>query len=291
MRIRSRQVPGDLPLRATSARQGTRVSDPKQVPNSCRRLSAPPERSLRRYSRDSALWSAPETADKGQVMRRRMRFERGTGKTGGEEGFTIVEVVISIAVLAMVSAPLAGAFWAAIRTAGVAGHRTDGSSIASREIEGMRAVPYAQVGFYADQPGYAAMSPTFEGFTTVSLGATSPRRVGRSADPTPDTGSERATVRARSQSGERVGDRPGQHQLLRAARRRVGERARRELDLRAGLQALERHRRVVRPGGPRTGCARTRSSTRADRGSTRPRWAARRRRPRRRPQSIRARRS
>ena len=92
-----------------------------------------------------------------------MRFQRGTGKSGGEEGFTIVEVVISIAVLAMVSAPLAGAFWAAIRTAGVAGHRTDGSSIASREIEGMRAVPYPQVGFYADETGYAS---SFEGFTT-----------------------------------------------------------------------------------------------------------------------------
>jgi len=88
-----------------------------------------------------------------------------------ENGFTIVEVVMSIAVLAMVSASLAGAFWAAIRTAGVSSHRTNGSSIASREIEGMRAVPYVQVGFYADQPGFA---PTFEGFTTVTLGSTSP---------------------------------------------------------------------------------------------------------------------
>ncbi len=68
-------------------------------------------------------------------------------------------------------APLASLFWGAMRTAGVAGHRTDGASIASREIEGMRAIPYAQVGFYADQTGYAA---TYEGFTTVSLGATSP---------------------------------------------------------------------------------------------------------------------
>ena len=79
--------------------------------------------------------------------------------------------MISIAVLAMVSAPLAGAFWSAIRTAGVASHPTDGASIASREIEGMRAVPYSMVGFYADQPGYVS---TFEGFTTVSLGSSSP---------------------------------------------------------------------------------------------------------------------
>jgi hypothetical protein len=35
----------------------------------------------------------------------------------------------------------------------------------------MRAVPYAQVGFYADQPGFV---PTFEGLTSVSVGSTSP---------------------------------------------------------------------------------------------------------------------
>jgi hypothetical protein len=71
----------------------------------------------------------------------------------------------------MVMAPLCGVFWGAMRTAGVASHRTDGSSIASREIEAMRAIPYAQVGFYADQTGYAS---TYESFTTVTLGATSP---------------------------------------------------------------------------------------------------------------------
>src|SRR4029077_15532296 len=68
---------------------------------------------------------------------------------------------------------MAGVFWTATRTAGVANHRTDGSSIASREIEGMRAVPYGQVGFYSDQPGFV---PTFEGLTSVSLGSTSPAR-------------------------------------------------------------------------------------------------------------------
>ena len=78
--------------------------------------------------------------------------ERPTISTD-EGGFTIVEMVVALAILAMVMAPLAGVFWSSMRTAGAASHRTDGSSIASREIEGMRAVPYAQVGFYADQPG------------------------------------------------------------------------------------------------------------------------------------------
>ena len=100
-----------------------------------------------------------------------MDARRGAQQDTAEDGFTIVELVVSLAVLAVVMAPLAGVFWSAMRTAGVASHRTDGSSVASREIEAMRAIPYAQVGFYADQPGYAT---TFEGFTTVLLGSTSP---------------------------------------------------------------------------------------------------------------------
>jgi prepilin-type N-terminal cleavage/methylation domain-containing protein len=97
-------------------------------------------------------------------------------RNSDESGFTMIELVVSMALLAIVAAPLAGVFWSAIRTAGSAAHRTDGSSVASREIEGLRAVPYAQVGFYNDQTGYTAT--TLDGLTTVSLGATSPSGVG-----------------------------------------------------------------------------------------------------------------
>ena len=45
-----------------------------------------------------------------------MNHFAAAGTPPTESGFTIVEVVMSIAVLAMVSASLAGAFWAAIRT-------------------------------------------------------------------------------------------------------------------------------------------------------------------------------
>jgi len=97
-------------------------------------------------------------------------YARDSRRVAAEGGFTIVELVVSMALLSIVAAPLASVFWAAIRTAGAAAHRTDGSSIASREIEGMRAVPYAQVGFYDDQ----GAGSSFEGLTTVSLGPTSP---------------------------------------------------------------------------------------------------------------------
>jgi type II secretory pathway pseudopilin PulG len=93
---------------------------------------------------------------------------------GSESGFTIVELVVALGLLAIVAAPLAGVFWSAIRTASVSNHRTDGSAIASREIEGMRAVPYGQVGFYNDQPGAVVSPSTFDGLTPVSLGTTSP---------------------------------------------------------------------------------------------------------------------
>jgi prepilin-type N-terminal cleavage/methylation domain-containing protein len=89
-----------------------------------------------------------------------------------ESGFTIIELVVSMALLAIVAAPLAGVFYSAIRTAGSAAHRTDGASVASREIEALRAVPYSQVGFFADQTGYAVK--TLDGLDTVTLGAASP---------------------------------------------------------------------------------------------------------------------
>jgi prepilin-type N-terminal cleavage/methylation domain-containing protein len=100
-----------------------------------------------------------------------MSARRVASRDESEAGFTIVELVVALAILAMTMAPLCGVFWSAMRTAGVASHRTDGASIASREIESMRAIPYAQVGFYADQTGYTT---TYEGHTTVSLGSTSP---------------------------------------------------------------------------------------------------------------------
>jgi len=97
---------------------------------------------------------------------------RARPAAASESGFTIIELSAALGLMAIVAVAMTSVFVTAVRTAGEAGHRTDASSIASREIEGMRAVPYSQVGFYSDQaPGYVSM---FEGFNTVTLGALSP---------------------------------------------------------------------------------------------------------------------
>jgi prepilin-type N-terminal cleavage/methylation domain-containing protein len=86
-------------------------------------------------------------------------------------GFTIIELVVALGILALVAAGIAPVFWTAMKTAGVANHRTAGAAIASREMEGMRSVAYDSVGFYESQTGYTS---EFDGLETVTLGATAP---------------------------------------------------------------------------------------------------------------------
>lgn len=96
---------------------------------------------------------------------------RRAGRDDRDAGFTMIELTVSLGILAIVAASMAGVFWSALRTADVSSNRTDAAAVASREIEAMRAVPYDTVGFYADQTGYRS---TFESRTTVTLGTTSP---------------------------------------------------------------------------------------------------------------------
>jgi prepilin-type N-terminal cleavage/methylation domain-containing protein len=90
---------------------------------------------------------------------------------GRDSGFTVIELCVALSILAIVAAGLAPVFWSAIKTAGIANHRTAGAAIASREMEGMRSIPYASVGFYTNQAGYASH---YDAFETVTLGATAP---------------------------------------------------------------------------------------------------------------------
>jgi hypothetical protein len=96
--------------------------------------------------------------------------------------------------LAAISASMAGIFYAAIRTAGIASHRTDAAAIASREIESMRAVSYASVGFYQDQTSYPGDSSQLwtdpadgQPYSVVTLGASTPAGAPSQIQPiTPD---------------------------------------------------------------------------------------------------------
>jgi type II secretory pathway pseudopilin PulG len=108
-----------------------------------------------------------------------------------ESGFTIVELTIAMGLLAIVAASMAGLFWAAIGVAGMSAHRSDATSIASREIEAMRAVPYTSLGFYADQTGYPSGGKWVDprdgqSYDVVTLGASTPSTPAQIQPVTPD---------------------------------------------------------------------------------------------------------
>lgn len=98
-----------------------------------------------------------------------------------DEGFTIIEVVASLGIIAVAFAALTTVFWAGLRTAGVSSVRSRGVAVATRETEAIRAIPYAEVGFYADQTDYEA---TFESAPTVTLAPLTPATVTPRLQPT-----------------------------------------------------------------------------------------------------------
>lgn len=87
---------------------------------------------------------------------------------GDDRGFTLLEMMIAVLIIAVVFTPLASVFWSGLRTADASTHRTSGFSIASKEIEALHAVPYAQLGFYSDQT-----PAQWQYTTTVILGSCS----------------------------------------------------------------------------------------------------------------------
>src|SRR5438132_10598666 len=82
-----------------------------------------------------------------------------------DDGFTLVEMLAALTLLALAVVATTAVFWSGLRTAAAGSHRTDASGIAVREIEALHAVPYAQLGFYADQSPSA-----WKGQSTVVLG-------------------------------------------------------------------------------------------------------------------------
>jgi len=87
---------------------------------------------------------------------------------GGQEGFTLLEMMVAVLILAIVFTAFASVLTSGLRTADASTHRTEGFTIATREIEGMHAVPYNELGFYSDQG-----PSSWETDTTVILGSCS----------------------------------------------------------------------------------------------------------------------
>jgi prepilin-type N-terminal cleavage/methylation domain-containing protein len=74
-----------------------------------------------------------------------------------QEGFTLVELLMTLTVLAIVMGAISQMFIASLRTASASALRTDAMSLAERDIEAMRAIPYDQLGFNANQAGYSSI--------------------------------------------------------------------------------------------------------------------------------------
>ena len=89
----------------------------------------------------------------------------------GEEGFSLIEVMAALTIIAVAMVAVATVFYGGLRTAGASNFRSAAAALATRETEAVHGVPYDQVGFYADQADYVA---TFEGKPTVELADTSP---------------------------------------------------------------------------------------------------------------------
>lgn len=81
-----------------------------------------------------------------------------------EGGFTLIELVIGLTVLAVGIGAVVNVFHSAFAVAGQGNNRSRAVALATREAEAMRAIPYERVGFAADQVGYVA---DFEGLPTV----------------------------------------------------------------------------------------------------------------------------
>lgn len=81
----------------------------------------------------------------------------------GERGFSLIEALMACTVLSVGVFGTMQVFLGTLRTASVASARTHAASIAAREIESMRAIPYPALGFGVS----SGASASFEGAATV----------------------------------------------------------------------------------------------------------------------------
>lgn len=85
-----------------------------------------------------------------------------------ERGFSIVELIVTAAVIAAGLFGLMGVFLGSLTASASADARTSAAGIATTELEALRAIPYRDLGFETTAAGYVS---TFEGATTVTVAA------------------------------------------------------------------------------------------------------------------------
>lgn len=73
-----------------------------------------------------------------------------------QDGFTLVEVVVTLSVIAFGLFGLMSVFLGSLRAGQSSDARTSANSIATGELEGMRAVPFDDLGFEATAAGYSS---------------------------------------------------------------------------------------------------------------------------------------
>ena len=88
----------------------------------------------------------------------------GTPRAAGEEGFTLVELLVTLAVIATGVVGTLSVFLATMDATAVADARSHATALASREVEKLEAIPWDQLGFSTGQPGFRS---TYDGGDTV----------------------------------------------------------------------------------------------------------------------------
>jgi hypothetical protein len=85
-----------------------------------------------------------------------------------EAGFTILELVVALGILAVGIFSTMQVFLGSLSTTAYSDARTRATAIAAREVEDMRAAPYAQVGFSSSASGYVtSITEGGQTYTTV----------------------------------------------------------------------------------------------------------------------------
>jgi prepilin-type N-terminal cleavage/methylation domain-containing protein len=100
-----------------------------------------------------------------------------------ERGFTLVEIVVGMVLLAIVTVPIAGVMTASVKAHEVAQERTLAEQAAAQQLEAVRALPYTSVGTIdGNPPGTLAASKTI---SAPGISATLTTKVSFVSDPTP----------------------------------------------------------------------------------------------------------